>query len=45
MTHLGYLIGGYGVTFAALAGYVAWMRARTRALARQVPPEPDQRWR
>ena len=47
MTHVGYLVGGYGVTFGVLAGYAAWVVARRRALARELPPEPEgrnQRW-
>ena len=47
MTHTGYLVGGYGVTFAVLAGYAAWVVARGRALAREVAAKPearDQQW-
>ena len=43
MTHTGYLIGGYGVTFGVLAGYAAWVVARRRTLAREAPAEPEGR--
>ncbi len=39
MTHFGYLVAGYTVTFGALAGYAAWILSRRRALARLLPPE------
>lgn len=53
MTHAGYVIAGYAVTFGALGAYVAWMAVRSRALARSsaralvdsgthaAPPAPD----
>ena len=47
MTHTGYLIGGYGVTFGVIAAYAAWVVARGRALAREASAEPegrDQQW-
>jgi heme exporter protein CcmD len=34
MTHVGYLVAGYGITAAALGGYAWWVVARTRALRR-----------
>ena len=34
MTHLGYLVAGYGLTAAILLGYVLRLRSRGRALAR-----------
>ncbi len=39
MTHFGYLVAGYTVTFGALAGYAAWILSRRRTLARLLPPE------
>ncbi len=36
MTHVGYLVAGYGLTTAVLAGYVLRLRSRSRALARSV---------
>ncbi|MCU1449526.1 MAG: hypothetical protein JWP02_1696 [Acidimicrobiales bacterium] len=45
MTHTGYLIAGYGTTFAALVTYATWIVGRKRALARQLPPEErDRQW-
>ena len=45
MTHTGYLVAGYGVTFAVLAGYAAWIVGRKRTLARRpAPEERDERW-
>jgi heme exporter protein CcmD len=41
VTHVGYLAAGYGITFAALAGYAAWVVSRRRALTRDLPPETD----
>ena len=37
--HWGFVIGGYLVTFAGLAAYVAAVLHRGRALSRQVPEE------
>ncbi len=37
MTHFGYLIAGYTVTFGALAGYAAWVLSRRRRLERLLP--------
>ena len=34
MTHVGYLVAGYGLTAAALIAYVARLRWRGRALSR-----------
>ena len=34
MTHVGYLVAGYGLTTAVLVGYVLRLRWRTRALSR-----------
>ena len=39
MSHFGYLIAGYGVVFASLAGYAAWILSRRRALERLLPPD------
>ena len=45
MTHVGYLIAGYGVTFAVLSSYAAWIVGKKRALARELPSkERDPRW-
>jgi len=44
VTHVGYLIAGYGATFAVLASYAAWIVSKKRALVRELPPEhPEQR--
>jgi heme exporter protein CcmD len=43
MTNGGYVFAGYGLTFATLVAYVAWMLRRGRSLSKQVPPE-DRRW-
>lgn len=32
MTHLAYIIAGYGLTTGILGGYALWMRMRHRAL-------------
>jgi heme exporter protein CcmD len=34
MTHAAYIVAGYGLTTAFLAGYAAWVVTRRRALAR-----------
>jgi CcmD family protein len=34
VTHAAYVFAGYLVTFAVLALYVAWLRAKARSLAR-----------
>lgn len=34
MTHFAYIVAGYGLTAAVLAGYSAWVLGRRRALAR-----------
>ena len=39
MTHVPYLIAGYGITFGALATYAGWLVARSRAVARELPAE------
>ena len=45
MTHVGYLIAGYGATFAVLASYAAWIVGKKRALVRELPREErDRRW-
>ncbi len=36
MTHVGYLVAGYSITFGAIGGYVAWLSVRKRALARHL---------
>lgn len=38
MTHAAYVFGGYLATAAVLGVYVAWLRARARALERMLPP-------
>jgi len=44
MTHVGYLVAGYSITFGAVAVYVAWVVARSRSLSRalqaQAPDRP-----
>jgi len=37
VTHFGYLLAGYTLTFVVLAGYAAWVLARRRSLARLLP--------
>jgi heme exporter protein CcmD len=44
MTHAGYLVAGYGITFVALGAYAWRVVARGRALSRALPPE-ERRWR
>src|SRR5207248_10946079 len=45
VTHTGYLVAGYGATFAVLAAYAAWIVAKRRAMARELPSEErDPRW-
>ena len=39
MTHAGYLIAGYGATFAVLATYAAWVIGKRRALERTLAPD------
>jgi len=39
VTHFGYLIAGYALTFGALGGYAAWILSRRRKLARLLPDE------
>ncbi len=41
MTHLGYLVAGYGLTVAVLLGYVLRLRWRARALARSSAAWPS----
>ncbi|MDQ6927159.1 MAG: CcmD family protein [Actinomycetota bacterium] len=36
MTHVGYLIAGYAITFGAVGSYVALLGLRRRALARDL---------
>ncbi len=46
MTDVGYLVAGYGVVFAVLAAYAAWILNKKRARTRELPPEErDPRWR
>jgi len=45
VTHVAYLVAGYGVTIGAIAGYLTWVLRRERALvvrlaARAEPPAP-----
>jgi heme exporter protein CcmD len=45
VTHVGYLIAGYGATFAVLASYAAWIVSKKRTLARELRPEErDPQW-
>jgi CcmD family protein len=39
VTHLGYLVAGYSITFGAIGGYVAWLGLRRRAVSRVVSRE------
>lgn len=39
MTHVGYLIAGWGITFAACAGYAVSVMRRARKLSERVPAE------
>ncbi len=41
--HWPFIIGAWGVTFAAVGGYAASLIRRGRRLSRQLPPE-DRRW-
>ena len=41
MTDAGYVIGGWAITGAAIAGYVARLWARSRRARRLLPPEQD----
>lgn len=43
MTHLGYLVAGWGVSLGALAVYALRVTARGRRLAARVPAE-RRRW-
>lgn len=36
VSHFGYLVAGYSITFGAIGGYVAWLGIRRRTLARQM---------
>ena len=36
MTHVGYLVAGYGLTFGALGAYAAWVLRRRRMVTRTV---------
>jgi hypothetical protein len=36
MTHVAYLVAGYGLTAGILAAYAAWVVGRERALARDL---------
>ena len=36
MTHAAYIVAGYGLTSAILAGYAAWVIGRRRVLARNL---------
>jgi hypothetical protein len=42
MTHVGYLVAGYGLTTAVLVGYVLRLRSRARSLARASTPSPSE---
>lgn len=43
MTHIGYILAAWLITFGVLALYTASVLARGRRLSRQVPPD-RQRW-
>lgn len=43
MNEWGYVVAGWGITFAVLVAYATWIVVRGRALSKQVPPE-DRRW-
>jgi len=43
MTHVGYLIAGWGITLGAVGVYAASLVRRGRSLAKTVPPD-RQRW-
>jgi hypothetical protein len=43
VTHVGYLVAGYGLTSAVLVGYVLRLRSRGRALARSTATPPSGR--
>ncbi|MGH9137503.1 MAG: heme exporter protein CcmD [Acidimicrobiales bacterium] len=43
MRYAGYVLSGYGISAAAIGGYVVWMLRRGRQLSRQVPDE-ERRW-
>ena len=43
MTHLGYLIAGWGIVLAAIAVYAVALTRRGRAIASRVPAE-RRRW-
>jgi heme exporter protein CcmD len=38
-----YVLSGYGVVFASIAGYSVWLLRRGRAVSRRVPPD-QRRW-
>lgn len=38
MTHVGYVVAGYTITFGAVAVYAAWVMVKTRALTRSSAP-------
>ena len=44
MTDAGYVLGGWGLTGAVLAAYVARLWARTRRARKLVPPEDGSPW-
>jgi hypothetical protein len=43
VSHLPYILVGWGIVLAALGGYAARLVIRGRQLSRQVPPE-RRRW-
>ena len=44
MTDAGYVLGGWALTGAALAGYVARLWARTRRARKLLPPGEQPPW-
>jgi len=43
MTHVGYVVAGWGIALVVLGGYAVRTVRRGRSLAAQVPSE-DRRW-
>ena len=43
MSHIGYVLGGYGLVLGTFASYAAWTITRGRKLSRRLPEE-QRRW-
>ena len=41
MTHVGYLVAGYGITFGSLGAYAAWVVRRRQALSAELGAADD----